>query len=203
MSKNKNQEIENKKPDIRCLNDMREVIYDREWLKTAPNLELYYMYRGIKKRDGLRYDITVIPARMLGQEFIKTKGHRHSNEYPELYIVLKGRAIFLMQKSKNGQIKDVYAVKAKNGDVVVIPPNYEHLTINPARGELKMGNWITKKCKNIYRKIQKKHGTCYFYTKSGWIKNKNYTKVTKIRFEKPLKSMPKNLNFLKDRRIKI
>ena len=30
-----------KKPDIRYLNDMREVIYDKKWLKTAPNLELY------------------------------------------------------------------------------------------------------------------------------------------------------------------
>jgi len=39
-------------------------------------------------------------------------------------------------------------------------------------------------------------GACYFYTKSGWIKNKNYKFVPKIRFEKPLKEKPKNLDFL-------
>jgi len=197
MPSNKQQATSNKKPDIRYLNDMRKVICDQKWLKTAPNLELYYMYRGTKKKNGLRYDITVIPARMLGQEFVKTKGHYHSNEYPELYIVLKGVAIFLMQKSKNDQIKNVYTVKARRGGIVIVPPDYEHLTINPTKKELRMGNWIAKKCKNIYKNIQKKHGACYYYTKSGWIKNKNYKKIPKLRFKRPLKSMPKNLDFLK------
>jgi len=40
-------------------------------------------------------------------------------------------------------------------------------------------------------------GAGYFYTKSGWIKNKNYGKVLQLRFERPLKSKPKNLDFLK------
>ena len=33
------------KPDIRKLDDMKEVIYDKKWLKTARNNDLYYMYR--------------------------------------------------------------------------------------------------------------------------------------------------------------
>jgi len=50
--------LKNIQPDIRYLKDMKEVVYDKEWLKKAPrDLELYYMYRGIKKKDGLRYDI--------------------------------------------------------------------------------------------------------------------------------------------------
>ena len=40
-------------------------------------------------------------------------------------------------------------------------------------------------------------GAGYFYTKRGWIKNKNYAKIPKLRIEKPLKSKPKNLDFLK------
>lgn len=30
------------KPDVRYLNDMRQVLYDQKWAKKAPNLELYY-----------------------------------------------------------------------------------------------------------------------------------------------------------------
>ena len=185
------------KPEIRYLNDMREVVYDKEWLKTASNLELYYMYRGIKKKDGLRYDITVIPARMLGREFVKTKGHKHFGKYGEIYIVLEGEAIYLMQKEKGEIIKDVYAVKAKRGDTVVIHPYYAHITINPSKKDLKMANWMSEKAKSDYRPIQKMGGACYYYTKGGWIKNKNYKKVPKLRFEKSLKSMPKNLDFLR------
>ena len=186
-----------KKPEIRYLNEMKEVLYDKEWAKSAQNLKLYYIFRGVKEKNGLRYDITVIPAQMLGKEFVKTKGHIHSNKYGEVYKVLKGKAIFLLQKTKNSKVKDVYAIKAKRKEVVIIPPLYAHLTINPGEKELKIGNWVSKKCKNIYKNIEKMKGFCYFYTKSGWIKNKNYKKVPKLRFEKPLKSMPKNLDFLK------
>ncbi len=185
------------RPDIRYLNDMKRVLYDQKWVKTAPNLELYYMYRGLKKKNGARYDITVIPSKMLGKEFIKTKGHYHIGPYGEIYIVLKGEAIYLMQKEKNGKIKNVYQIKAKKGDYIIIPPDYAHVTINPSQKELKMANWISKKCKSDYKPIEKKGGACYFYTKSGWIKNKNYKRVPKLESKKPKKLMPKNLDFLK------
>lgn len=186
----------NKKPDIRFLYDMKKVIYDRKWLKSAKNFPLYYMYRGIKKKGDLRYDITVIPSLMLGNEFTKTKGHEHSNKYGEVYQVLKGKAIYLIQKWKRNKIEDVFAIKAEKNDFVVIPPYCGHITINPINQELREANWISKKCKNNYHLFEKKQGACYYYTKSGWIKNKNYKKVLKLRFKKPLKKMPKNLDFL-------
>lgn len=189
-------EIKSKKPEIRFLKDMKKVLYDKKWAKTASNLEVYYMFRAIKKKNGLRYDITVIPSLMLGKEFVKTKGHKHLGNYQELYKILEGQAIFLAQKRKKGVIEDVYAVPAKKGEMVIIPLNYDHITINPVKKILKFGNWIAEKCKNDYSPIEKKEGICYFYTKSGWIKNKNYKKVPKLRFEKSLKSMPKDLSFL-------
>jgi len=185
-------------PDIRYLFDMKKVLYDQQWAKTAPNLELYYMYRGLKKKNGLRYDITIIPPNMLGKEFVKTKGHRHIGKYGEVYIVLEGKAIYLMQKQKNNIIEDVYIVKAKKGDVVIIPPDYAHITINPSKKKrVIMANWIAEKVKSNYKPIQKMKGACYFYTIKGWIKNKNYKKIPKLRSEKPLRSLPKNLDFLK------
>jgi len=186
------------KPDIRFLNDMKEVLYDQKWAKQAPNFELYYMYRGVKKKNGLRYDITIIPPKMLGQEFVKTKGHGHSAKYGEVYIVLKGQAFYLMQKYVGHKIDDVCAVKAKKGDAVIIPPHYGHITINPSKNkELKEANWLCEDCQNVYDLFIEKQGACYYFTREGWIKNEKYGKVPKLRFEKALKALPKNLGFLK------
>ncbi len=187
----------NIKPDIRFLYDMKDVIFDKEWLESAPNLELYYMYRGVEKKNGLRYDITIIPSLMLGKEYNKTKGHEHIGNFGEAYIVLEGEAIYLMQKRREKEITDAYAVKAKKGDVIIIPPGYGHFTINPGDKNLKMANWMADQVKSDYSAIEKLAGACYFYTTDGWLKNKNYGKIPELRFGKPLKSLPKNLDFLK------
>jgi len=199
---------------------MKSVLYDKEWAKNAPNFELYYMHRGVKKKGeftllnnsaksgiaakrhltGLRYDITIIPPRILGKEFVRTKGNRNSKNFQELYIVLEGKAIFLMQKTQRGKIniiEDIVAVNAKKGEIVIFPPKYAAITINPSKKTLKVANWISEKNKNIYKELEKMKGAGYFYTKTGWKKNKNYKKIPKLRLEKPLKKMPTNLDFLK------
>lgn len=186
-----------KKPNIRFLYDMKEVLYDQKWAKTAPNFELYYMYRGIKTKGDLRYDITIIPPRMLGKEFVKTKGHDHSGNFGELYTVLGGKAVYLIQKYRKNKIEDVCAIKAKKGESVIVPPGYGHITINSENKKLKEANWLSEKCQNVYDLFIKKRGACYYYTKYGWIKNKNYKKTPKLRFEKALKIIPKSLDFLR------
>ncbi len=192
--------MEVKKFQTRRLSALKSVLYDQKWVKNAPNCELYYIHRGVKTKGELRYDITTIPAKMLGQEFNRTKGNRNSKNYQELYTVLKGKAIFLMQKTKRGRmdiIEDIVAIKANKGDSVIFPAKYAAITINPGKKELKVANWVSKKNNNVYREILAMKGPGYFYTKSGWIKNKNYKIVPKLRFEKPLKKIPSNLDFLK------
>ena len=122
-----------KKPEVRYLYDLKKVLYDKDWLKTAANFELYYIYRGIKQKDGLRYDITIIPPKMLGKEFVRTKGNRNSKKYQELYIVLKGKAIFLMQKAKGKIVADIIAVEAKKGESVIFPEKYAAIIINSSK----------------------------------------------------------------------
>ena len=195
------------KPDVRELEDIGDVVYDKEWLKTASNLELYYMYRDLAENEldhlkiidnDLRYDITVFFPVMLGKEFNKTLGHDHpivpgtSITYPELYEVLEGEAIFLLQDSHDEDIKDVFAVRAKKGDKVIILPNYEHLIINPTDKELKTCNWLCRNFgSNIYKPFRARHGFCYYAIKDGseikWIKNENYEKIPDLRFEEPNK----------------
>src|SRR3989339_2132290 len=88
-------------PDVRHLDDMREVLADKNYAKNSPDTDLYFMYRGLETKSELRYDETIVFAKMLGGEFNKTKGHCHIGAYPEIYTVLKGQAIYLQQKNNN------------------------------------------------------------------------------------------------------
>lgn len=176
----------------RYLNEMKEVVFDQEWLKTAPNLELYFMHREEAGKDGLRYDITVLKPLMLGKEYNKTAGHDHplvpdtDMTYPELYEVLEGEVIFFLQDSENDAVKDVYAVKAVKGDKVIVPPNYEHIMINASGKEAKTANWVCRFEANIYKPFRSKKGFSYYLLKDmQWVKNENYKDIPELRFEEP------------------
>lgn len=188
-------------PDVRKLFDMKEVLYDKEWLKTAENTDLYYMYRdlALSKKDyeimyshGIRYDITVVMPMTLGKEFNKTAGHYHplvsgtNLSYPEIYEVLEGEAHYLLQRAAAGdEVDDVVVVKAKRGDKVLIPPNYGHVTINPSRKVLRMANFIAKDFSSVYDPFKRKGGAAYFELASGeFVKNGKYSDV-KLRFASP------------------
>ncbi len=196
-------ELKNIKPGIRHLEDMKELLFDKEWAKSAPDKELYYMYRDLaeNKEDkkkiseaNLRYDITIMPYLLLGKEFNKTAGHDHpftpnsQMTYPEIYEVLSGRAIFLIQDSYEDEIKDIAAIKAEQGKKVIIPPNYEHLIINISGKELKTANWICRSFdSNIYKPFKQKHGFAYFAIQDEekqieWLENDNYKKIPPLRF---------------------
>jgi len=189
-------EVELKNPDIRKLKDMEDVLLNKEVAKSNPEQEIYYMYRGLKEENGLRYDITVIPPFLMGEEYVKTKGHFHCADYGEIYTVIKGEAVFLMQKGKDS-IEDIYAVKAKAGQSVIIPSGYAHVTINASNETLELANWVSVECASDYDTIKEKKGAGYFYTIKGWIKNTNYKNTPEMRFEEPLKEVPENLDFLK------
>jgi len=180
-------------PDVRRLCDMREVILDQNWLVGAEDFELYYMYRDLSLsradkekllQQDLRYDITVIPPNMLGREYIKTAGHYHplvpggSVTYPELYEVLEGEALYLLQ---NLDLSDVVAVYASAGDKVLVPPNYGHITINRSNKTLKMANFVARNFSSLYDPFREKGGGAYFFTKDGWIKNDRYPEAAELR----------------------
>jgi glucose-6-phosphate isomerase len=201
-----------RKPDIRRLHDMKEVIYDQSWLKTAEDFDLYYMYRdlflsrsdGEKLREhGLRYDITIIPPGMLGREYIKTAGHYHPNvpngnvTFPELYEVLEGEALYLLQ---NLDLSDAVVVNASAGDKVLVPPNYGHITINRSNKTLKMANFVAKDFSSLYDPYKERAGGAYFFTKEGWIKNERCPEAALLRkIEAPEGKRLNKLGLGKDR----
>jgi glucose-6-phosphate isomerase len=192
-------DLTNKQPDIRQLAELEHVVYDTTWFASAEkSATLYQMYRKLKIENGLRYDVTIISARMLGQEFVKTKGHIHAGFYGEVYMVLEGEGFYLAQKGDENTIDDVFVTHGKKGDVIMIPAGYGHVTINPSTKDLKTANWVAESDKGNFEPFERNQGACYYYLAPGtWVKNEHYRQVPPLRFEEPLKEVPKDLSFLK------
>ncbi|MEA3230030.1 MAG: glucose-6-phosphate isomerase family protein [archaeon] len=199
--------MHNEKPaekSIRCLKDIKEVVYDKTWTqKTNPERKMYYMSRNIYEEQdkesiinkNLRYDITVIPPDLMGCEYVKTLGHRHPNipktdiSYTEIYQVLNGCAIFIIEKTENKKTEFIH-IHAKVGEIVIVPPNYSHITINPSNEILIISNWVADNFKSDYRQVIKTHGLAYYYIKKDtedvWISNPNYKNETTIKQIEPV-----------------
>ncbi len=178
-------------PDVRTLEQARPVLLNPEIEKPT---ELYYMYRGVAypqhqallQKNNLRYDITLLTPKPLGEEFNKTVGHYHpkvpnsSYTYPEVYEVIWGKAIYLLQKAnfkkESQELVNVVAISARAGDRVIIPPGYGHITINSSTSEpLLMANATADGFKSIYEPLTQAHGGAFYFTVHGeWVKNLNY-----------------------------
>jgi glucose-6-phosphate isomerase len=175
------------KASVRNAGEMGEVLYDRSWLKGKEAMQLYYMYRDIADFEKLRkykvrYDITIMRPLRLGKELNKTLGHYHpvaekGLSYPELYEVLDGEAIYLLQKPLHNGVEAVL-INAKKGDKVLIPPNYGHITINAGKKDLVMANLVSSVFESNYKPILKKHGGAVYVLSDMLLAlNRNYGDV--------------------------
>jgi glucose-6-phosphate isomerase len=152
------------------------------------------MYRDLAKSDAdwhwlhshhLRYDLTVIPPRDLCGEWVKTKGHYHPHNaagvgFPEIYEVLEGSAHYLLQSRA---LDDVVMIEAQAGDLVIIPPGYGHITINPrADVTLVMANLVSTAFESEYVEYEDLHGAAYYeFTNGDLKKNGHYPELPPVR----------------------
>jgi len=177
-------------PSVRTLDDMQCVLANPDQSGSIP---LYFMYRDLAltagdrtylREQNVRFDITVIPPGTVGGEYVKTKGHYHPLSpsgigYPELYQVLAGEALYLLQRSN---LLDVVAVAAKTGEFVLIPPGYGHVTINAGKEELAMANLVSAGFSSEYTFYEQMQGGAYYLTEEGgWVRNPRYPAVSPMR----------------------
>ncbi|TAJ45819.1 glucose-6-phosphate isomerase family protein [Methanofollis fontis] len=180
-------------PGARRLADMADVLAAPEYADRDPSRPLYYMYRDCARSDedrrwladhDVRYDITVIMPGVIGPELVKTKGHYHPENpagvgFPEVYEVMSGRAHFLLQ---NREASSVLFVEATAGEVVVIPPGYGHVTINPGDEDLVMANLVSTAFASEYAPYARLGGAAYYEMEDGSIvKNNRYPDAGPVR----------------------
>lgn len=172
----------NPRPAVRTLEEMRPYLADPDARGPA---ELYFMYRDLGRPDdrkaygpfGLRYDVTVLIPGAVAGELIKTAGHYHPApggvagsapegrggvSFPEVYGVIHGRAHYLLQDGRVGDPERAFLIEAGAGDVVVVPPDFGHVTINPGPEPLVMANWVEATFASVYGPYAARRGASHY-----------------------------------------
>lgn len=183
----------------RSMEEMREVLMHPD--SEGPKIH-YYMIRGGSDKKN----ITVWETGTIGGEYIKSYGHYHIKDFKEVYEIIHGEGILLLQERKIGpsgeQINDelelVKAIFVKPGDVIPIPPRSGHLMINIGKTWLVTADdspvALTQEEKNSwpahadYSAVREMHGFGYYaVNKEGKIvfeKNERYKNLPELIIEK-------------------
>ncbi len=156
--------------------------------ENLPLDEMFYdVYRGIAfpkdeellNKDNYRYDITIIMPGQINGECKKTSGHYHgwnpqkTNTYAEVYEVIKGTALYILQKSDNFdaenpadvRVYDLIFATVHEGETILIPPNYGHCSVNIGEGPLVFSNLAYVPCPVHYGPVKHFHGMSFYVMK--------------------------------------
>lgn len=160
--------------EIRRLEDIRGSLRDPEC--EGPE-EVYSIamdvgkeqHRSLLEKSHLLFGVVTYSAGKLGKEPVRSQGHIHKvSPYsgwstPEIYEIWSGEAIIYMQEYAEDNPGRCYAVYAKPGDVVVVPPYWVHATIsaNPDL-PLTFGAWCDREYGFVYDGVRKHKGIAWF-----------------------------------------
>ncbi len=181
-------EVENRK-----LDDIRKSLMDPQ--SDGPEI-VYAIAMDVGKNEHhallndmhLLYGVVTYAAGKLGKEPIRSQGHMHKiSTYsgwstPEVYEIWSGEAIIYMQETAEDQPGRCFAVYARPGDVVVVPPYWVHATISANPDEpLTFGAWCDRDYGFYYDKVRAHSGIAWFpvfndENKIEWIANPAYQK---------------------------
>lgn len=151
-----------------------------EWAYDTYRAIAYPQDRELFERERISYDITVIAPGAVAGEPKKTSGHYHgwnearTNTYGEVYEVLLGTALFMLQRSddfeenpEGARVRDCVAVTVESGQTLVVPPNYGHCSINAGEGPLVFSNLAYVPCPVLYDSVKAHHGMAYYALRDG------------------------------------
>ncbi|MCI8837112.1 MAG: glucose-6-phosphate isomerase [Hungatella sp.] len=178
------------KAEVRRLADIRNSLEDRGC--EGPE-ELYAIVmdvgetedRSHMEKRNLLFGAVTYSAGVMGREPVRSQGHIHSVSLscgwstPEVYEIWEGRGIIYMQQSGEDDPGLCYAVHAKEGDVVIVPPGWVHATINGDVGRnMTFGAWCVRDYGFEYEQVRRHNGIAYFPRAEGnnisWHPNPSY-----------------------------
>jgi glucose-6-phosphate isomerase len=130
-------------------------------------------------------DITVLHPGMIGQEYSKTYGHYHVGEGTEVYKILSGTSLLLIQKPNFNfeEVEAVRFIKLTAGQSFETPSGWGHTLINISNTPVIMLDHRIPSVDHLYSVFAKKKGPAYYVIeKDGQMKleaNSNYGQVPK------------------------
>lgn len=186
----------------RVMRDLRGVLADAESADLEADRVAYWAVRGAAPPGanrqltgaGLRYDVILMPPGRFGRELPKTAGHYHARHargfgYPEIYEVLHGSAIFVLQFVDDPNVddpfvRDVWVTRCGAGDRFVIPPDCGHVTVNAGAEPLVYSTTVSVTAENRYDPYVRHQGAaCYVLADGGEIEpNPRYANPSEAGF---------------------
>jgi len=161
---------------VRKLKDMNALFRDASGVDG--DTPLYYMYNDIYRKEhealfknkGIKYEYTLLRPLVINGECVKAHGHVHGispltkTNYLEVYEVLGGKGYFELFRFIADKC-EVVLVEVKQGDFVVIPPGYYHLSINTGDIPFNFGDLIVKDPQSEYGLLKDYFGAPLFCLK--------------------------------------
>jgi glucose-6-phosphate isomerase len=162
-------------PGQRRFGDLRTVVASPDAIDSISDEVAYLTYRDVRlaaetglPANGLRYDVTVTLPGAVDGERVKTAGHYHALDphgvsWPEIYDVLSGSAVFVLQRAVGDpagdpEIDRALAIVAGPGDRLVIPPDYGHVTVNVGETPLVVADLVAIASNNHYQGYANRRG---------------------------------------------
>lgn len=130
-------------------------------------------HRSLLESMHLLYGAVIYASGRLGQEPVRSQGHIHGISSfsglstPEVYEIWSGEAIVYMQETAEDDPGRCFAVYAKAGDVVIVPPYWAHATVNASSDKdapMAFGAWCVRDYCFDYKGIRAHKGIAWFPT---------------------------------------
>jgi glucose-6-phosphate isomerase, archaeal len=144
------------------------------------------VHKPVLQERMLLFGVVTYAAGRLGNEPVRSQGHVHKKSShsgwspPEIYEIWSGHAIIYMQEFAGDNPGRCFAVHAKAGDLVVVPPEWAHATINADPDTpLTFGAWCDREYGFLYDDIRARKGLAWYALLNDdnslrWEANPNY-----------------------------
>jgi len=122
---------------IRRLSDMIPCFADQQAVKQilAEDDPILYEFWEIEQEGSageLSFGLTRIHAGKIGKEYHMTKGHFHVTDGDEIYVVVSGHGLLLLQ-TREGETRSLEMVP---GGICYVPGGWAHRTVNTGNDNL-------------------------------------------------------------------
>ena len=118
---------------------------------------------------NLLYGAVTYAKGLLGKEPVRSQGHIHAISPScgmstcEVYEIWSGTAIIYMQQTAKDYPGKCYAIIAKAGDVVIVPPGWAHATIvGDVNENMTFGAWCVRDYGFDYVDVRAHKGVAFF-----------------------------------------
>lgn len=151
---------------IRELSGLKPVLKDPNSSGPDP---VYWVFSD--SSEGKWANVTVIAPGRIGDEYPKTFGHYHGTDIDEIYHLIEGEGVLLLQKKfldEGGnwikdKVSEVVLIKAKPGDEILITPEWGHSWSNIGDGPLiSFDDWRAGHSPTDYTDIESLKGLSYY-----------------------------------------